>query len=404
MKLMRGAAEILADTHRHKVLVMGRRWGKTYYLIPEILKGFEEGPGDIWYIAPFYRQAKEIMWEPLKEYFPRTLMSGKPNETELSIRTKSGYSVKLKGADNPDSLRGKGLRKAVFDEYDFMAPHVWTRIIRPMLGTTRGRAVFVGTPEGYKNLHKLYVRGQSGLDKDKNWASWQRTTLDGGWVPKSEINEAMGDMDEKTFRQEYLATFETSSGRVYYAFDRTKNCAIIDNGIMKANSMVGMDFNVDPMSGIIFVDTPDMSYILDTIEIPGSNTEEMCREVEARYGKACNIAYPDPAGRARKTSAHVGVTDHSILRKHGFDVRTRLTVSVRDGINAVNARFRTADGKIHTVVNSECERAIEVFEQFKYKPGTSQPMDDEFSHLADAWRYPCDLRHSLIERPSWSQA
>ena len=62
---------------------------------------------------------------------------------------------------------------------------------------------------------------------DKEWKSFKRKTLDGMQVPPEEIEQAKDDLDERTFQQEYLASFVNYSGMIYYNFDRSKN--LIDN-------------------------------------------------------------------------------------------------------------------------------------------------------------------------------
>ena len=54
------------------------------------------------------------------------------------------------------------------------------------------------------------------------------------------------------------------------------------------------------------------------------------------------FVYPDPACRQRKTSAG-GRTDLTILQNAGFNVKCKLKHSpVRDRINAVNSRLKSA--------------------------------------------------------------
>ena len=146
---------ILKDDHRFKVLSCGRRWGKTHLALLWLLKG-EISPNERrWVVMPTYRQAKVVAFPILKGLFRE--FGGKINESELSIQLGEA-EIALKGADNEDSLRGVGLSKVVLDEYAYMKPHVWEEIILPMLATTKGKAMFIGTPNSHNHFYDLYLK------------------------------------------------------------------------------------------------------------------------------------------------------------------------------------------------------------------------------------------------------
>ena len=100
--------KILKDPARHRVVVAGRRWGKTHLALVFLLQGNILPNQRRWYIAPTYRQGKMIAYPIL-----RKLLHGfsnlRMNESELSIKLNNGAEIAIKGADNEDSLRGAGL-------------------------------------------------------------------------------------------------------------------------------------------------------------------------------------------------------------------------------------------------------------------------------------------------------
>ena len=53
---------------------------------------------------------------------------------------------------------------------------------------------------------------------NKDWKSFQYTTLEGEQVSQDEIEQAKQDLDLRTFQQEYEATFVNYSGMIYYNF------------------------------------------------------------------------------------------------------------------------------------------------------------------------------------------
>jgi len=223
------------------------------------------------------------------------------------------------------------------------------------------------------------------------WASFQYTTIQGGQVPESEIAQAARDLDIRTFRQEYEATFETYGNLVFYAFDRAENVRPYTTTLPRLLS-IGMDFNVGQMSACVFVKTSTGAHVVDEISLPSSNTAEMATEILMRYPGHEITVYPDPAGSARKTSASVGITDHTILQNAGFTVRAPYKHNpVRDGINAVNSLLCNTATERRLFVAPGCKKTIESLSKFSYKPGTSQPdKDSGYDHQADALRYYID--------------
>jgi hypothetical protein len=342
----------------------------------------------VWYVAPTYKQSKNIVWRKLKKRLQELNWAEKINESELTIVLKNASIISLKGADNYDSLRGVGLDGIVLDEFADIAPEAWFETLRPTLSDTGGKALFIGTPKGIGNwAYELY---QNSLDDPKHWSSYQFTTIDGGRVPEEEIIQAQKDLDERTFRQEYMATFETFTGRIYYSFDRASNVRELD-AVNTDVIYTGWDFNIDPMSVIIAVRKGDDLYVIDEIRMYSSNTQEAITEIKARYPRSKIWAYPDPASRQRKTSAG-GSTDLIQLQNAGLVVKCPHShTPIRDRINAVNSRLCDSLGVKHLYISPKCKHTIEGLERQTYKDGSSQPDKDlGYDHMMDALGYMVD--------------
>ena len=398
--------EIFTSDSRFRVVVAGRRFGKTYLSTLELLRvalgvdGKKVHNKNCWYVAPTYKAAKEIAWDMLKSIV-RDKDVSKINESELSIRFKNGSVISLKGAEKPDNLRGRSLDFVVLDEIADMRPETWNEVIRPSLSDRQGTALFIGTPKGRNHFYDLWTQ-----DLD-DWASFQYTTLQGGNVPDFEIEAAKRDLDERTFKQEYEAAFVNYSGIIYYNFDRQESVkpTLLGEDVLH----IGMDFNLDPMSAVVAVRQDNALRIIDEIVIYGSNTDEMVDELKVRYPNKKLVIYPDPACRQRKTSAG-GRTDLSILQNAGFAVKVRERhTSVRDRINSVNARLKTSDGERHLFVDPKCRQVIKSLERQTYKEGTSQPdkesgydhMNDALGYLVD-YLYPIKREHDIPQPTRWS--
>jgi hypothetical protein len=388
MPLSKPQEKIAHDPHRFICVVAGRRFGKTHLSIRQLCYHAKEPDRNVWYIAPTYKQAKQIVWRKLKHKLQDLRWAKKINETELTIELKNGSIISLKGADNADSLRGVGLDYLVMDEFADIDPEAWYEVLRPTLADKEGGALFIGTPKGLGNwAHDLY---NMPTEQPEQWASYQFTTIDGGNVKPEEIEAAKRDLDERTFRQEFLATFETYAGRIYYAFDRKQNVVSITDHNTDV-IYVGMDFNIDPMSAVVAVRKGDTLYVIDEIRMFSSNNQELVAVIKTRYPRSKVWVYPDPAGSARKTAAG-GTTDHAILQNAGFVVKSpRAHTPVRDRINAVNSRLCDSTGQRHLYIDPKCKYTIEGLERQTYKEGTSQPdKDSGYDHQMDALGYMID--------------
>jgi hypothetical protein len=384
---------IANDPRRFKVAICGRRFGKTTLAIWLMCREAAQPDREIFYIAPTYRQAKLICWKKLKNKLLDLRWVKKVNETELSIQLKNGSTISLKGADGgAQNLRGVGLDAVIMDEAAIIDEEAWTSVLRPALSDRQGWALFISTPAGLNWVKDLYDLAQIYPDE---WASFQYTSLEGGNIPEEEIEAARRVLDEKTFKQEYEGSFETFSGRIAYAFNRSYNLKSWE-GRLPEELHIGCDFNVSPISAVVAVKREQVLHCIDEIRIFGSSTDELVEEIKNRYPGNKIICYPDPAGSARKTSAG-GRTDHSILKNAGFRVLAPASHNpVRSGINAVNAKLRSSTGVSTLFFDPRCKYTMECLEKFTYKQGTSIPdKDSGFDHQFDALRYMVDYLYPI---------
>jgi len=371
---------------RFRVLVSGRRFGKTYLCITEMMKYATKVKQNIWYVAPTFKMAREIVWSKLKQMLSDFKWVDVINESNLSIRIKkTGSIISLKGCENYDSLRGVGIDFLILDEFADIEEKAWTEVLRASVADTEGDVLMCGSPKGYGNWsYRMYLKGK----QEKEWDSFQYTTLQGGMVSKQEIEQAKQDIDIRTFRQEFEGTFENYAGSVYYNFHAVEN--VKEKKIDFSKPLhIGLDFNVDPMSASVAQIDKNIIHFVDEIVIYSSNTDEMVEEIKDRYGsKVKIIVYPDPACRQRKTSAG-GRTDLSILQNAGFSVKCKLKHSpVRDRINAVNSSLKSADGKRYIYVDPSCKIITKGLQRQIYKENTNIPDKEQgFDHMNDSIGY-----------------
>ena len=389
MKLSQPQRTISDCSARFRVAVCGRRFGKSFLAMNEVAKVARFPNKKIYLVYPSYRQAKTVMWDQIKYRMQDVGWLKKANETDLTITLINNSKISLRGADNPDSLRGVGLDFVCMDEFAMIDEKAWTEVLRPTLSDKAGSALFISTPLGTSNwAYDLYNRGQD--PNETNWASFSYSTLDGGNVPADEIEQARRDLDARTFEQEYLATFVQYKNQIYYAFSRSRNVQVWEKPT-PAILHIGLDFNVGMMSASVFAQEGNNIHAIDEIALYSSNTSEVVEEILTRYPKTKIFVYPDPAGAARKTSSS-GVTDHTILANAGFVIKApRSHNPVRDGINAVNSKLCNANGQVSFFVDPKCKKIIEALEKHSYKEGTSIPdKDNGHDHFSDSIRYYID--------------
>lgn|SRR5574341_1047997 len=203
--------EIFNCPVRFRVLVAGRRFGKTTLAIAEAvcaaLSPDNKLKQPVFLIAPTQAQAKFLYWRPLLNKLGKLVESTNVNEGLIFLN--NGVVVGVKGADNPEALRGPGLFYAVLDEYGDMKSYVWTDVVRPMLVDSRGRALFIGTPP-YERNH-FYKQYQDGLTGRPDIKSFVFESKDNPFLPVGEIEEARSTMSTVAFNREFRAQFISHS-------------------------------------------------------------------------------------------------------------------------------------------------------------------------------------------------
>lgn len=369
---------------RFRLLCCGRRFGKTYLSIGQLLIWAMRQPGGLfWYVTSTYKAAKRIAWKSLREMAPPEIVT-QVNHSELTVKLVNGATISLMGADSPDSLRGSSLSGCVIDEAAYVNPRVWTEVVRPSLSDQVGPCWHITTPAGFNHFHELWET----VEGDPTWSRFSFTTLQGGQVPVEEIEAAKRDMDARTFRQEYLASFESMAGRVYPDFcDEHISDQARDLG---GEILLGLDFNVSVMAGVLATLMGDTLVVWDEVALRNSNTAEVCEMLHQRFPGRRILAYPDPTGQARKTSS-AGMTDHGILRQYGFTVVSpKAPWSVKDKLQSTNFLIRNAQGQIRFRVHPRCKNLIKGLRGVTFKLGADEWVVDKapgIEHWCDALGY-----------------
>lgn len=200
---------------RWACIVFHRRGGKTVACVNDIHTRAlytQKKNARYAYIAPFYRQAKDVAWMYLKE---ATMDSAvKVKESELSVELFNGAKVSLYGADNPDALRGIYLDGVVLDEFGDCRPALWAEVILPTLTDRKGWATFIGTPKGKNHFYQIREMAR------KNPEAWYYMSVkssESGILPEEELAMVRELMSDAQYAQEYECSFEAAVIGTYYA-------------------------------------------------------------------------------------------------------------------------------------------------------------------------------------------
>lgn len=166
-----------------------------------------------WHIFPTKVEAKDAIWRDptmLFNIIPKDLIL-KTNEQELVVYFKNGSVLQLKGADEPDTLRGAGPFGVVLDEFAHMKFEAW-QVIEPIIRANGGWAWFIGTPKGRNHLYDFYNRGQEG---HKEWKSYILKASTSGVIPLQQLEESRKTSTADIFSQEYECAFLEGEGQVF---------------------------------------------------------------------------------------------------------------------------------------------------------------------------------------------
>lgn len=215
--------------HRFCVLVTHRQLGKTVCAVNHLIRMALENKRPYpryFYVAPLLKQAKLIAWDYFKRY-SRNIPGVRFSEGELCVELPNGARLWVCGADNPDALRGTYADGVVLDEYAQIKPDVFTEVIRPMLLSREGWAVFMGTPKGQNAFFELFNQAQKNAQQDPHtwWVGVFRAT-ETGVIAAQELVQLQQDTPPLIFRQEYLCDFTASADDILIPIDTvTAACA-----------------------------------------------------------------------------------------------------------------------------------------------------------------------------------
>lgn len=438
IELHEGQSKIYYDlfvknTIRHSVAVCSRGFGKSFVAavsgitaVVELINLPSHVPNkNVFIVAPTYAQVTDIYFPLILYQLGMTHRVVKVVKDEGRLVFPNNVELRLLSYESIDRIRGLGAYFIVNDEVrDWTSgggfKEAWESVLLPCIATrwspaqakavgavSPGRSLTISTPKGYDYLYDLSNRKEI----DPEYGTYIFDHTKSPRLDPAEIETIRKTTDPIKFAREYGASFKDSGNAVFYCFDRNKHVVTVDSfeiGTLEKQGEtvhVGIDFNVMLNCSSAFAVREGKVYFLE--EFTGSaDTETLAISIKAKFWpnynkpdhpeykkKVCKIyVYPDPSGKARKTSAVVGRTDFSILQSHGFEVLARNAhPSIIDSVACVNRLLLTAAGTTSMYVRSGLNGIIKSLERTKWVDNNSdtatidKKAGDE--HFSDGIRY-----------------
>ena len=380
--------EIHSSLKRWNLLVCHRRFGKTVFAINELIKQAAKNDKKMpryAYVAPYYKQAKQIAWDYLKD-FTRPIPGIKVNESELRVDFPWGARIQLFGADSPDSMRGLYLDGVVLDEYADMSPRIFSEVLRPALSDREGSAIFIGSAKGGTPFYDLWEV----VKDDPAWFVRVYKASETGVIAEAELADAKKIMDEDEFNQEYECSWTASIKGAYYgkqmaeAQEQDRVGKVPYDPRLSVNT--AWDLGVGDATAIWFFQTlgPEIR-IIDYYEESGEGLPHYAKVLDEKGYKYGEHWAPHDIQVRELGSGKSRIETAKML---GITFRIVPNLSIDDGINAVRNTIPRCwfDAKA-------CELGLQALRNYRkeyddrrqeYKP---RPLHDWSSHAADAFRY-----------------
>ena len=188
--------EVLISSHKNKVVVCGRRAGKSQMVGAEIIRGgITRQYMRQLLVAPTYKQAMIVM-RKVEE-----LMFKSNNSNDILKIIKNPYPqivfatkaiIDFGSTDKPNSLRGENYDRLFLDEAEFIKEEA-INAIRPLIYDTGAPMWITTTPHKRNFVYDYWTRGMRG---DKDWGSFNYCYLDNPYLLLEGVKEIEKDIEE----------------------------------------------------------------------------------------------------------------------------------------------------------------------------------------------------------------
>lgn len=376
-----------ARAQRFSSLVCHRRAGKTVACINDLIAKAihtKKKNARFAYIAPFYRQAKDVAWVYLKEGVGEVAI--KVREADLRVELPNGAWITLYGADNPDALRGLYFDGVILDEFGDCRPSLWAEVVLPTLLDRKGWAVFIGTPKGKNHFFQVNERAV----REDNWYQMTLKASESEIIDPEDLEEVRGQMSPEQYEQEMECSFDAAVMGTYYA-DMVQK--------LEREGHMG-DFPYDPeqavnvASDLGFTDSsafwfwqlaPDGIRIIDYYENDGKPLHHYFDMLESKPYDYEEVWLPHDA---KAKTLQTGRSTIEQFVQAGFPCRIAPKLGVQHGIDAA----RMVMPKCYFNM-PECYQGVEALRAYRRRFNTvtkqfsKTPLHNWASNGSDGYRY-----------------
>lgn len=383
------------EGYKRIIQLWHRRSGKDLTDLNLVAREMWENIGNYYYTFPTYSQGKKALWEGrgkdgvrYLDHFPKELLDGKPNDTEMKIKYKNGSLFQVIGVEDADKIVGTNPRGIVFSEYSLQNPKAW-EYMRPILAENKGWAIFNYTPRGKNHGYKLY---ETAKGNPKWWIS-KLTVDDTKVLTKEDIEEErMSGMTEDMIQQEFYCSFISAiQGSIYWQEVDTaeKNNQFIDVPYDPRLLVYTVwDLGKNDTNCIGFYQNNGMT--IRKIDYLSGNRKglpdwiKLVKEKPYNFGKHFaphDIAVSDYSLTGNQSRLEVA-------RDLGIEFEIVPNLSIQDGIDAGRRFFK----KLY-IDKTKCADFLEAIPQYSReydennKIFKNNPLHDWTSHYADEHRY-----------------
>jgi len=404
--VQRALIEAVANGVRFPVVPAGRRSGKTERAKRFVAKEAMKNAGEKYFIAaPTRDQVKKIYWADMKLLCFCSLQFKAPSETDLIIYLNNGTEIHLIGLDRPERIEGILWTGGVIDEIADTKPEGWEANIRPALDTFnptrpdyRAWCWLIGVPDGLNHYHDMYQYAETANDPEWKVFHWKSSEI----LPEKTIAAAKRQMSAKQYRQEYEASFEGATGRIYEDYSKANHTTEV---ILPHEQLLWMhDQNFTPLSSAVAVrrnDGKDL-FLLDEIVLTSAVSKQSAAEFVDKFKDHKNkhvLIYGDPAGRAGEKHGHSSdYTDiEGVLKASGWSFTRKVKLAapaIKDRQNAVRAKVCAADGHRSLFVNPVkaewCNKGMATV-QLQKGSTFQEDQKNKYQHITTAIGYCVDV-------------
>ncbi len=390
---------------RFPLVPAGRRSGKTERFKRFLVKQATAYSGPYFAAAPTHAQAKKIFWDDLKAFTLSSMHSRRPSESDLIIYLENGSEIHVIGLDKPQRIEGIPWTGGGIDEFADVKPDAWEANILPALNTVnptmpdyRAWCWLLGVPDGLNHYYDLCQQAETGQDPNFRVFHWKSAEI----LPPDVMDAMKRAMSPKQFKQEFEASFETASGRIYQDYGKHNQTSAT---IEPHEQLMWMhDQNFTPLSSAIGVRRNNGAdlYLLDEIVLTSAISRQAAVEFVERYKDHKNkhvLIYGDPAGKAGEKHGHASdYTDiEAVLKAAGWRYTRKVKPAhpaIKDRQNAVRAKILTASGHSSLFVNPVtapwCHKGLATV-QLQEGSTFQEDQKNQYQHITTAIGYCVDV-------------